>query len=61
MAGQHRFHRPHMLALYGVIGFGISLLFDRIRKKGLEGSEKYKDELVLRHRKRLGQSIDLSE
>lgn len=50
-----------MLALYGVIGFGISLLFDRMRQIGLEGSEKYKDELVLRHRKRLGQSIDLSE
>ena len=61
MAGQHRFYKPHMLALYGVIGFGVSLIFDRCRQIGLQESEKYKDELVLRHRRRLGQSIDLSE
>ena len=61
MRGWSRFHQPHMIALYAVLGFGGSLLIDHGRMVLMEHSEKYKDELVIRHRKRLGQSLDLLE
>lgn len=61
MNGWNRFHNPHMIALYAVAGFGTLLTLDYLRKIAIENSEKYKDELVIRHRKRLGLSLDLSE
>lgn len=61
MNGWNRFHKPHMIALYAVIGFGTLLTLRNCRKIATEKSEKYKDELVIRHRKRLGLSLDLSE
>ena len=50
-----------MIALYAVVGFGTVLSLGHWRKIAVEKSEKYKDELVIRHRKRLGLSLDLSE
>ena len=50
-----------MIALFAVIGAGCSIAFDRYKWKLMESSEAYKDELVIRHRQRLGQSLDLSQ
>ena len=49
-----------MIAFFAVIGAASALAFDRYKWQLIESTEAYKDELVIRHRQRLGQSLDLS-